>query len=49
MSKDSEYWEYWKKRMIEEENQKLKNEVTRLKREIEVLEDLNEYLEHEEE
>ncbi len=37
MSEDSEWWEYWKKRIREKEMQELKNQVAELEREVEIL------------
>ena len=37
MSEDSEWWDYWKKRIKEKEMQELKNQVAELEREVEIL------------
>jgi hypothetical protein len=37
MSEDSEWWEYWKKRIKEKEIQELKEQVAELEREVEIL------------
>ena len=42
MSEDSEWWEYWKKRIMEKEIQELKEEVAGLERTVEVLDDSHE-------
>jgi len=39
MTEDSDWWEYRKKRIAEKEIQDLENEITELKRTIELLDD----------
>ena len=39
MSEDSEWWDYWKKRMMEQEIVELKDEIAELERTVEILDD----------
>lgn len=48
MSEDSDWWEYWKKRMTEKEIEGLKEEVAELKRTVEILDDSEDSAEPEE-
>lgn len=49
MSEDSEWWDYWKKRMMEAEIMELKDEIADLERTVEVLDDSEDSVEAEEE
>jgi hypothetical protein len=49
MSEDSDWWEYWKKRMTEAEIQELEKEVAELERTVELLDDSENSTEPEEE
>jgi hypothetical protein len=48
MSQDSNWWEYWKKRMAEREILELKEEVADLERTVEILDDSEDSAEPEE-
>jgi hypothetical protein len=49
MSEDSEWWEYWKKRMMDQEILELKDEIADLERTVEILDDSEDSVEAEEE
>jgi hypothetical protein len=49
MSEDTEWWEYWKKRMMEQEIVELKDEIADLERTVEILDDSKDSVEAEEE
>jgi len=49
MSQDSDWSEYWKKRMMKQEIVELKDEIAELERTVEILDDSKDSVEAEEE
>jgi hypothetical protein len=49
MPENPEFWEYWKKRMMEKEILELKDEIAELERTVEILNDSDAAVEPEEE